>query len=126
MQETARAINHRDVDSIVLAADSSTWANLDAYIAQSIREKLPFAVFDKDMVVKGGLIGYGPDYFVCGEQSAVLADKILQGQQPGEFPIENPKKFILAVNLDTAAAIDLKIPQALLDKADLIIQRPSQ
>ena len=122
VQDTARAISHRDVDSIVLAADSSTWANLDLYIAQSIKEKLPFSVFDKDMVVKGGLIGYGPDYFVCGEQSAVIAEKILHGQQPGELPIENPKKFILAINLDTAAAIGVHLPQTLLDKADMIIQ----
>ena len=122
VRATALAIRHTNVDGIVLAADSATWANLDAYVAQAKKEKLPFAVFDKDMVTKGGLIGYGPDYFVSGEQSAVLADKILHGRKPTDLPIETPGKFILAVNLDTADAIGLHLPSTLLQKADLIIQ----
>lgn len=121
-RETAAAIVHTDVDGIVISADSVVWANLDAYVAQAKREKLPFAVFDKDMVVKGGLVGYGPDYFTTGEQSAVLADKILKGQRPTDLPIEIPQKFILAVNLDTARAIGITVPQTLLEKADLIIE----
>ena len=119
---TALAIRHKDVDGIVLSNDSLTWANLDAYVAQAKKEKLPFAVFDKDMVTKGGLIGYGPDYFVSGEQSAVLADKILHGRKPTDLPIETPQKFILAINLDTADAIGLHLPSTLLQKAGLIIQ----
>lgn len=121
-RETAAAILRKDVDGIVIPADSVVWANLDAYVASAAREKLPFAVFDKDMVVNGGLVGYGPDYFITGEQSAVLADKILKGQRPTDLPVEIPQKFILAVNLDTARAIGIVFPQALLEKADLIIE----
>ena len=120
--EVAKTILRRDVDGIVISSDTAVWANLDTYVKQSIKEKLPFSVFDKDMVVKGGLIGYGPDYFVSGEQSAVLADKILHGQLPTNLPIENSRKFILAINLDTANAIKVHLPQTLLEKADLVIQ----
>lgn len=122
VRDTAAAILRTDVDGIVISSDSAVWANLDAYVAQAKREKLPFAVFDKDMVVKGGLVGYGPDYFITGTQSAVLADKILKGQRPTDLPIEAPQKFILAVNLDTARAIGLTLPRTLLEKADLIIE----
>lgn len=119
---TALAIRRRDVDGIVLAADSATWSALNVYVDQAIKEKLPFAVFDKDMVAAGGLIGYGPDYFTVGQQAAVLADKILHGQRPGELPVETPQRFLLGVNLDTAAAIGVRLPPPLLQKADFIVQ----
>lgn len=121
-RETAKAIHRQDVDGIVISSDSAVWANLDTYIDQAKKEKLPFAVFDKDMVFSGGLLGYGPDYAASGEQAAVLADKIIRGQHPGDLPIETPQKLILAVNLDTARIIGLTLPKALLEKADLIIE----
>lgn len=119
-EEVAAAILRKDVDGIVLSSDTAMWRNLQDYVAQAKKEKLPFAVFDKDMVAAGGLVGYGPDYFVSGEQSAVLVDKILQGQQPGNLPIENPRRLVLALNLDTARAIGLEFPVSLLQKADVV------
>lgn len=119
-EETAQAISHKDVDGIVLSSDTAMWRNLGDYVAQAIKEKLPFAVFDKDMVAAGGLVGYGPDYFVSGEQSAVLIDKILNGQSPSELPIENPRRLVLALNLDTARAIGIEFPPSLLQKADVL------
>lgn len=121
VKETAAAIRHGEVDGIVISSDTETWANLESYVKQAIKEKLPFAVFDKDMVVSGGLLGYGPDYFITGEQSAVLADKILHGANPSDLPIEVPQKLILVVNLKTAKAIGLILPPDFLKKADLIL-----
>jgi len=120
--ETALAITRRDVDGIVISSDSAVWANLEKYVEQAIKEKLPFSVFDKDMVVKGGLLGYGPDYFVSGGQSAVLVDKILKGQRPTDLPIEVPQKLLLVVNLKIARAIGITLPPALLERANLIIE----
>ncbi len=120
-KETALAILKKDVDGIVLSSDSTTWANLADYISQSLKEKLPFAVFDKDMVVAGGLVGYGPDYFVSGEQSAILVDKILRGQHPSDLPIEVPQKLVLAVNLKTAQAIGIELPETLLQRAEVVV-----
>lgn len=121
VKETARAIVKKDVNGMIISADSGVWANLSSFVEQSLKEKIPFAVFDKDMVANGGLIGYGPDYFVTGQQSAVLADKILHGQPPATLPIETPQRFILAINLKTARSLGIEIPQQLLRKADLII-----
>lgn len=121
-RETALAIRHRDVDGIVISSDSAVWANLDAYVSQAIAEKLPFAVFDKDMVARGGLLGYGPDYFVTGEQSAALVDKILKGQRPNDLPIEIPAKLLLVINLKTARAIGVPLPSHILERADLLIE----
>ncbi len=119
-RETALSILKKDVDGIVLSSDTAVWKNLGDYVSQAIEEKLPFAVFDKDMVAAGGLVGYGPDYFVSGEQSAVLVDKILNGQRPNDLPIENPRRLVLAVNLDTARAIGLEFPVSILQKADVL------
>ena len=121
VKETASAIKRTDVDGIIISSDTETWANLASYVGQAVKEKLPFAVFDKDMVVNGGLLGYGPDYFITGEQSAVLVDKILQGASPGDLPVEVPQKLILVVNLKTAKAIGLALPESFLRKADLIL-----
>ncbi|MBI2639533.1 MAG: ABC transporter substrate-binding protein [Candidatus Sungbacteria bacterium] len=118
---TASAIKRADVDGIVISSDSLVWANLSTYVDQAKKEKLPFAVFDKDMVERGGLLGYGPDYFITGEQSAVYADKILKGANPAELPIDSPRKLLLVLNRKTAREIGLVFPQTLLSKADLII-----
>ncbi|MDP3794804.1 MAG: ABC transporter substrate-binding protein [bacterium] len=123
LRQTIAAVSRTDVDAMVLSSDSATWASLDELVEVAYKERLPFAVFDKDMVVQGGLIGYGPDYFVSGEQSAVLADKILQGQRPADLPIEVPHKLLLAVNLVTARRIGVAITPSILERADLIIDQ---
>lgn len=121
-KDIAKEILRRDVDGIIISADSAVWANLSFYVEQSIKEKLPFVVFDKDMVEKGGLVGYGPDYFAVGTQAAVLAHKILGGAKPGDLPIEVPSKLVLAVNLKTAKEIGFTVPDKFLAKTDLIIK----
>lgn len=122
VKETAAAILKKDIDGIIVSADSAVWANLSLYVAQAKKEKLPFAVFDKDMVEKGGLVGYGPDYFAVGRQAAILAHKILKGAKPEDLPIESPNKLILAVNLKTAGENGFFIPDQFLSKADLVIK----
>ena len=118
VKATALAIKRKDVDGIVISSDSLVWANLATYVEQAKKEKLPFAVFDKDMVEKGGLLGYGPDYFATGEQSAFFVDKILKGAKPADLPIENPSKLLLVLNLKAAKDIGFVFPTSLLLKAD--------
>lgn len=122
VKETASAIFKKDVDGIVISADSAVWAALSSYVDQAKKERLPFAVFDKAMVENGGLVGYGPDYFVVGQQSAILVRKILQGEKPENLPIETPSKFILALNLKMAKENNFVIPDKFLSKVDLVIK----
>ena len=120
--EVAKIVFRKDVDGIVVASDSGVWAKLPAYIEQAKKEKLPFAVFDKAMVESGGLVGYGPDYFGVGGQAAVLAKKIFGGADPAKLPIETPTKMIVALNLKTAEAIGLSVPDAFLVKVDYLVK----
>ena len=73
-------------------------------------------------VEAGGLIGYGVDPLETYKRAAGYVDRILKGAKPGELPVQQPTKLELAVNLKTAAALGMKIPQAILIRADQVIQ----
>jgi putative ABC transport system substrate-binding protein len=121
-KRAAELIKKEDVDGIIVGGDSLVWGSIEVYIEQAIKERLPLAVFDLTQVKKGALVGYGPDYKVSGEQSAILTDKILNGRHPSELPIEVPHKLILAFNSKTAQQIDLNASLDFLAKVDVFIE----
>ena len=84
--------------------------------------RLPTVMGNRDYVDAGGLASYGTDYPELFRRAAEFADKILKGAKPGDLPIEQPTKFELVINLKTAKALGLTIPQSLLLRADEVIQ----
>ena len=84
--------------------------------------RLP-AVYELAPYVKdSGLMSYGPNINEMFRGMATYVDKILKGAQPGDLPIERPAKFDLLINLKTAKALKLKIPDSLLQRADEVIR----
>ena len=94
-----------------------------AQIAElAIKNRLPVMGDSRNYAEAGALLGYGASYEDLARRAAVYVDKILKGAQPGDLPIERPTRFDLAINLKTAKALGLAVPQSLLVRADQVIQ----
>jgi putative ABC transport system substrate-binding protein len=86
------------------------------------KSRLPTMFANSDYVPDGGLMSYSPSRPELFRQTAVYVDKILKGAKPGDLPVEQPTKFELVINLKTAKALGLTIPQTLLQRADQVIE----
>jgi len=83
---------------------------------------LPTMVQGDDELEAGGLVSYSISFAEQFVRGAAFVDRILRGARPGDLPIEQPTRFELGINLKTAKALSMKIPQALLLRADRVIQ----
>jgi len=88
----------------------------------AIKERLPSVFPSKDPIKLGGLLSYGPRYSEMLRRAASQVDKILRGARPADLPMEQPTKFELVINLTTAKALGLTIPEAFLLRADEVIE----
>ena len=89
----------------------------------ALAHKLPSMYAPREHVEVGGLLSYGPDRADLWRRGASYVDKILKGEKPANLPVEQPTKFDLAVNLKTAKALGLAIPEAFLLRADKVIEQ---
>lgn len=88
----------------------------------ALANRLPSISAYRELVQAGGLMSFGPSYEHMHRRAADYVDKILKGAKPGDLPVEQPTKFDLRVNLKTAKAIGLKVPDAFLLRADEVIE----
>ena len=115
--EAARA----QVGAVMVLSDSSTIGNRSAIATTALRHRLPTIFSNRDYLTAGGLMSYGPNLVDNFRQAAVFVDKILKGANPAVLPVEQPTKFELVLNLATAKALGLKLPESLrLLAADFI------
>lgn len=90
--------------------------------ALSIQHRVPVISPFREITDAGGIIGYGPDLSTLFRRSAAVVDQILKGTQPGDIPIGEPQKFDLSINLISARALNLTIPDSLVSRAAFLVQ----
>ncbi|MBI1774234.1 MAG: ABC transporter substrate-binding protein [Proteobacteria bacterium] len=88
----------------------------------ALRKRTPSIYVSRDLPNAGGLMSYGPDLDDSTRRSAVFVDKILKGAQPADLPVQQPTKFELVINLKTAKALGITVPQSILLRADEVIE----
>lgn len=109
-------------DGLLLLADPLT-SSMRARIVEFARENnLPAIYETREFVEVGGLMSYGPNVSALVRRSAYYVDRILKGAKPGDLPIEQPSKIELLVNLKTARALGVTIPNSILQTADQVIE----
>jgi len=111
----------RRIDALVTPNDAMFIANARGLATLAAQRGLPSVGF-KEFAQAGGLMGYGVDFPELYRRAAVFVDKILKGAKPADLPVERATRFDLLINLKTAKALGLTIPQSLLNRADEVFQ----
>ena len=97
-------------------------SNRDKLLALAARHRIPACYFDRIWVSRGGLMSYSADLVPIRPVIADYVARILKGTKPTDLPVQQPTKFELVINLKTAKALGLTIPQSLLLRADQVIE----
>jgi ABC-type uncharacterized transport system substrate-binding protein len=109
-------------DALYVVGDALVNANRTRIMTLSLSARLPTIFNARSFVQAGGLMSYGPNFSHQFRRTAELVDKILRGTKPGDIPVEQPSRFELVINLTTAKALGLSIPDAFLLRADEVIE----
>jgi putative ABC transport system substrate-binding protein len=107
---------------LIVTASGPAFVNRDLIIALAARHKLPAVYFERSFVAAGGLVSYGPDFSALYRKAAGYVDRILKGEKPADLPVQAPTKYETVINLRTAKALGLTVPQAWLAATDEVIE----
>jgi putative ABC transport system substrate-binding protein len=122
MERAVTAFAHQPNGGLIATASALTAIHRELIIGLASRYKLPavypFRYYAKD----GGLISYGPDTLDLSRRAAGYVDRIFKGEKPADLPVQSPTKYELVINLKTAKALGLTVPDKLLARADEVIE----
>jgi len=110
------------VNALFLDTDPIFTAARSRIMALALKHRLPSMSEARQFVDAGGLMSYGPSFAALVRKTAVFIDKILRGAKPDDLPVEQPTKFDLVINLKTAKALGVTVPQCLLVRADEVLE----
>ena len=116
------AIRTERPGALIVIGDPMLGSYAKKIVDLSTKSRLPAIYWEREFPDAGGLMSYGTNFEHLWRRSAAYVDKILKGAKPADLPIEQPTKFELVINLKTAKALGLTIPQSVLLRADEVIQ----
>ncbi|WP_066302426.1 ABC transporter substrate-binding protein [Arthrobacter luteolus] len=120
--EVQQAAQSLDVDAFYVPTDSHVVSAIDSVVEAAESQQVPLVVGDSATVKAGGAATYGLDYEQLGYQTALMAIKILEGEDPAGMPVEKQTESLLVINKGAAERMGVTIPQELLDTADTVIE----
>jgi putative ABC transport system substrate-binding protein len=121
IQDALGRIERDRLQALIIFDSPLTEAHLEA-IMRRAAHRLPVVSEGRDWAKAGALVTYGADYHDMWKHGAIFVDKILKGAKAGDLPVEQPTKFDLVVNMKTAKALGIAIPQSILLRADEVIK----
>jgi len=122
MERAVTAFARSANGGLIVTGSSLTALHRDLIITLAARHKLLAVYWERFFVINGGLISYGADSIDPHRRAAGYVDRILKGEKPADLPVQAPVKYELAINLKTAKALGLSVPQSLLARADEVIE----
>jgi putative tryptophan/tyrosine transport system substrate-binding protein len=114
------ARNH--VDALLIAPDEFFTIRMPQLAAMALRYRIPASYVISEFARAGGLVSYGPDFANAYHETGIYTGRVVKGEKPADLPVEQPTKFEFVINLKTAKALGLTIPQSALLLADEVIE----
>jgi putative ABC transport system substrate-binding protein len=115
-------LSAKGVEGVVLLSDPAILTHRDRIAELAQKARLPTVFQRLENVEAGGLLSYGSNLNDQVRQAALFVDRILKGARPADLPVEQPTKFVLAINLQTAKTLGLAIPPTMIARADQVIE----
>jgi len=122
IRDTFKSMERARSDALIVQQTTTFNAYTKEIADLALDARLPSVHENREYVRAGGLIAYGPDFFALGQRAAYYVDRILKGTNPADLPVEQPTKFVLALNLKCAKTLGVTVPPALLATADAVIE----
>jgi putative ABC transport system substrate-binding protein len=116
------AMTNEQAGAVIVVVDAILQENRTRITNLAARHRLPAVYGLSEYAKAGGLLAYGPNRLDMFRHAVTYVDKILKGAKPADLPVEQPGTFELIINLKTAKALGLTIPQSLLQRADQVIE----
>jgi putative ABC transport system substrate-binding protein len=107
---------------LIITASGLSFIHSNLIVKLAAQYRLPAVYFERSFAAAGGLMSYGPDQIDQFRRAAGYVDRIFKGEKPADLPVQAPTKYELVINLKTAKALDLEVPQTLLATADAVIE----
>ena len=122
IERDVAAFAHGSTSGLIVTASALAIRHRNLIVTLAARHRLPAVYYQRGFVTGGGLISYGPDFIDQYRRAAGYVDRILKGEKLSELPVQAPTKYELVINLKTAKALGLDVPQSLLARADEVIE----